>query len=223
MVSTCYKKGSFTNVPNHLSALLKKYFVFKKIIENKTLVANYLLDKGFPVGKSIFEIKNVNDHEIFIICTPPKVRLEIIDYLIKVGAKNIIIEKPLSISIKEGEKIKNYVLNSNINCFINYHRRNIKLILDIKKIIKNCIAINVSYNCGLLNYASHAIDLINFYFGKLKFVKSSINSKSIKELDKSYSFFGELDNNIAVNFNGYDNANYNLLDIDFFVRTKKLA
>ena len=53
----------------------------------------------------------------------------------------------------------------------------------MKKIIKDCIAINVNYNCGLLNYASHAIDLINFYFGKLKFVKSSINShKSIKRV-----------------------------------------
>ena len=106
MVSTSYKKGSFTNVPNHLSALLKqkKYFVLNKIIENETLVANYLLDKGFPVGESIFEIKNVNDHEIFIICTPPKVRLEIIDYLIKVGAKNIIIEKTTKHFYKGKEK-----------------------------------------------------------------------------------------------------------------------
>ena len=30
------------------------------------------------------------------------------------------------------------------------------------KIIKDCIAINVNYNY-LLNYASHAIDLINFF------------------------------------------------------------
>ena len=226
MVSTSYKKGSFTNVPNHLSALLKKkkYFVINKIIEKRSLVANYLLHKGFPVGKSILEINNAKDHEIFIICTPSEVRLEIINYLIKVGAKNIIIEKPLSVSIKEAEKIKNCVSDNNINCFVNYHRRNVKLILDMKKIIKDCIAINVNYNCGLLNYASHAIDLINFYFGKLMFVKSSINSINLsKELDKSYSFFGELDNKIAVNFNGYDNANYNLLDIDFFCKNKKIS
>lgn len=226
MVATSFKSGKFINVPNHLDAIKKlgKKFSLHRIIDKNPSVIKFLKKKKLPVSKSILDIKIAKKNEIFIICTPSTDRLDIVKYLINIKAKNIIIEKPLSLSVKDGEKIKQLIKNNNINCFVNYHRRNINAIVSLKKEIQDCISINVNYNNGLFNYASHAIDIINFYFGKFKTIKSisSISSKKWK-VDEALSFSGNLRKKIKVNFLAHDKVEYDLFDIELYCKKKKIS
>ena len=206
-VSTGLKEKVFTNLPNHYSSIISlknNKFKVKGIIEKNLVTRKLIKDKiKILCFKSIKEIKKATSNDIFVICTPPYERFNIIKELIDLNAKTIICEKPLCINYKESHSIANIIKKSNVNFFTNFHRRTITDLIVLKGKLKNCVAINVHYNNGLHNYASHAIDLINFYFGKLKYVKYFEEKKVSAKSDSSISFYGMLDNNRKVTFHSY--------------------
>ena len=178
---------------------------------------------GITTFNEIKDIKNINDNEFFIIATPSNIRLTLIEELISRGVKNIIIEKPLALNITQANKIKILINKKNINIFVNYHRRNIKKLTLLNDELSNCIEINVFYSNGLINYASHAIDLTNFYFGRIKWVKHIHGTMNNNDLiDDSPSFLGEINDNIRVIYHGFKKLNYDLLDINFICQDKRV-
>jgi len=121
-------------------------------------------------------------------------------------------------------KIKKTLVNNKVNCFINYQRRNIKYIKNLKADLSDCLEVIVNYNNGLHNYASHAIDLLNFFFGKISHVNSFHNFyNKNKKNDQSISFSGIIKNKINIKFNAFNNVKYDLLDLEFICKTKKIT
>ena len=226
-VSTGLKKDVFTSLPNHYSSVISfnnNKFKVKGIIEKDLTTRKLIKDKiKILCFKSIKEIKKASCNDIFVICTPPNKRFNIIKELVDLNAKTIICEKPLCINYKESQSIAKIIKKNNVNFFTNFHRRTITNLIVLKGKLKNCVAINVHYNNGLHNYASHAIDLINFYFGKLKYVKYLEEKKISTKPDSSISFYGMLDNDRKVTFHSYDKIKYDLFDIEFVCKDKRIT
>ena len=100
-VSTGLKEKVFTSLPNHYSSItsLKKNKIKVIGIIEKNLSIRKLIKNKIKIScfKSLKEIKQANINDIFVICTPPRGRYNMIKELIDLNAKTIICEKPICI------------------------------------------------------------------------------------------------------------------------------
>ena len=93
---------------------------------------------------------------------------------------------------------------------------------SLKLSLADCLEVIVNYNNGLYNYASHAIDLLNFFFGKISHVKSLDNSfHKTNSNDKLISFTGTIRKKVKIKFNAFNAVDYDMLDLEFFCKKKK--
>ena len=146
--------------------------------------------------------------EFIIISTPSNTHLKIVNEVLKYkSVKLILCEKPLDIDYKKSLKITNKCDQNNINLFVNYIRRCDPGILKLKDLIlqneiKAPFIGNAFYTDGLINNASHLLNLFEFILGK--FLKY--------ELLKSYSKKLNSPNFLAV----FEHGNVIFQSLDIF-------
>lgn len=173
-----------------------------------------IFDKKIKLSKKVSSkynfnlIKNINDvqfnnYDIVVIATPTETHFSLLNQCIKSGVKYVICEKPISYSIQELNKIEHLIQKKDSKVFINYYRRFQKSYKELKKDINPYLleisSIKVTYYKGILNYASHAIDTLNFFFGSV----SKIELKKIN--NKFYDYFeNDPTVNAYVTFNDID-------------------
>jgi predicted dehydrogenase len=153
--------------------------------------------------------------DIVSICTTPEILQENIKDFRNHLPKIYFLEKPTVSTLKQSNKLLQLV--GNIPAAINYHRcwdpkhqiffEN----LDGKKIS----TVRVLYTKGLLNYASHIIALLIQHFGEVNFVTSSSEEQENTKLeDQSYKFTLHFKQGFSAIFQGFDDIDYDLLEID---------
>ena len=118
--------------------------------------------------------------------------------LLEIGVKNILVEKPGSLSIKELTSLNDVANEKNSNVYIGYNRRFYKSVQKCRDLIKNSKPLNVNFeftewthNIDLNHYtkselerfflcnSSHVVDLVFHLFGEPK----SLNSYTSGGLD----------------------------------------
>lgn len=136
-----------------------------------------------------------NDFDIVSICTPSNIRYELIKGCIDRDVKVILVEKPLTLSLEETNKIIELERISSSFIYINYSRRHINSILEIKNKISSfelggIQSITINYNKGTFNNGSHFIDLCDFLFDSKAFEALTIreNKQDSYLDDKTYDF-----------------------------------
>ena len=104
--------------------------------------------------------------DLVSICVPTKLHSEILKDCLKVNVPVILCEKPITSDIPELGKLKLLYEKSKSKVLINYFRRfhhNYKDLQDlIKKENNKSLKIVVKYYKGWMNYASHALDIIQY-------------------------------------------------------------
>ena len=150
--------------------------------------------------------------DVIVLSTPLENRLkEVRDALTK-NPKVLLVEKPLANDPETGWKIVQLVSQSSTTLRINYHRRfdpgHQKFHSALPGIPKKII---MRYNKGLLNYASHLVDLLLDWFGPIREVQA-IGSSNNKQL----SFCCSMEANFEAIIIGVDDVNYDQFEIDLF-------
>jgi hypothetical protein len=120
--------------------------------------------KQLPINLTIatYDYK-LNNIDGVIICTPPQSHIEIAEYFL---SKNIpvMIEKPLSLSLNEANKLKQYltpILVNNIHLFSNEYQNLKNKISDIKGIFSiGCNNGPIRNYSSLWDYAPHDLSMI---------------------------------------------------------------
>jgi predicted dehydrogenase len=167
-----------------------------------TSVKNMLADGIFP--------------DIASICTNPSIlQNNVQDYMVH-PPKFFFLEKPTVLTSEQSKELLKIV--GNIPVAVNYHRcwdPNHKAFFD-KLIGKEIFTVRVLYSKGLLNYASHIIALLIQNFGDVDTVLKVYDEKVNNDLsDPSYSFILNFKKGFKAVFQGFDNINYDLLELDF--------
>lgn len=133
------------------SKVANKYNV--KIAEN--LSDDYL--KGFDVVS---------------ICSPTTTHFQYLKQLIDLKTPLIICEKPVSLEPAELVALEEIYAKGSTKILVNYMRRFQPAFISLKEIISELLKrepitnINIRYQRGFINNASHAFDLLNFLFDK---------------------------------------------------------
>jgi len=134
------------------------------------------------------------DPEFVSICTPANTHLDIVKKLNKCSSlKYIYCEKPVGISAKETKEIIAICKNRNIILGTNYMRRWEKKYIDVReKILRkeygNLLAINANGATALYTSASHLIDLMIYFSGKVSEVSGKLQTDYIREVHGNEDF-----------------------------------
>lgn len=138
-------------------------------------------------------LKNVSP-ELIVVSTPTNTHLKIIQEIFEFHTPKIILcEKPIAYSIEESESIIDLCNLNGSELFINYIRRCDPALLEIRsRILSGELkmpfkAVNW-YSKGLIHTGSHFLDVMTFWFGKVKSVELLFAGKEIGHIDAEPDF-----------------------------------
>ena len=160
--------------------------------------------------------------EIIAICTPPKTHLKAAREALNRRPLCVLIEKPCCRSVAEAIQLLNESKAAGIDVFVNYNRRFDARFQHIKSQYPGRPEeIHISYSRGIYNYASHLIDLVIHWYGPVKSVKI-LKSADPKKVDPNPSFYLDMEAGFRVVFHGFDDLEYDLLDMVIWYRDKRI-
>lgn len=141
---------------------------------------------GFNVLKD-YSKDCLNNYDIVSICTPTNTHFKFLKDCILKNVKVVICEKPISFSSKELSELLALYNDSSTKIIINYFRSLQCSYFLLKKKINSLNlklkSVKINYYKGVLNYASHAFDLINYLFDQ------TLNIENLNITSKSFDFF----------------------------------
>jgi len=173
-------------------------------------------------GSDIKLFSSVNDMlnegfrpDIVSICTTPNVLQENIKDFTDYSPKVYFLEKPAVSTEKQCDDLVEAI--GDVPVAMNYHRCwDPKHKIFFKKInAKKVFAVRVLYAKGLLNYASHIIALLVQNFGEVSSItKGNKEQECVNIKDCSYNFSLYFNQGFTAVFQGFNDINYDLLEID---------
>lgn len=152
------------------------------------------------VFNNIDKVFYKNKVDIAVVATPDETHYQILKKLSQMPLRLVLMEKPLTKTLKDAEEIYRLYKKKHIPVVVNYTRRFIPELEAVReKIIKerygNFITGNSYYGKGLIHNGSHNIDLIRWLIGEIK--KSIILDSEVDyyQNDPSISAILTLENN----------------------------
>lgn len=124
---------------------------------------------GGMAYKSFDEVQEQID--LFCVAVPDRYHYQETKKIVSYNPKMIIIEKPITVDINEGQNLINLLETSNIYAEVNYSRRFIKGFSYLKQYITELgdfLGGTVLYGKGLLHNGSHMVNMLLYLFENMK-------------------------------------------------------
>jgi len=228
----CGNIGSKLDEGKDLPYALSHAGAYQKIGQN----INFLVDKDEDrlltaakvrgvekIYNSYSELFDKEQIDILSICTTTSLRESIFIRALENKIPVIVCEKPIAATYEEALKIKDLIESNDSACILNYSRRWDEDVEQIKNIISNkelgsIASIEVTYGKGILNNASHALNLIDFFIGAEKEIDFvSIIEDDRIDFDPTYHVmmtYHSEENKFPVMLKATDYRNFTLWEID---------
>lgn len=240
-ISSTLEKDEFRNKPCTHSGVLfskfgKKNFTLKAIYDtNEEKILEYKKDWNLKnIISNLNEIKK-EKFDFGIIASNSESHFENLKFLVSLGIKNFLVEKPICLSNSELKKIEKIKKEFNLNIWVNHERRYhpvyhfVKEIIQQKKygelrVIKASILTNFrdpgnafkNSRGPLFHDGTHAIDYIDFLLETIPKKIYAIHKKKSKSSKISEQVLAILSysNNVEVFFEVGGKRNYFQFEID---------
>jgi len=131
---------------------------------------------GVPrVGRTLDEVGGLEDIEVAVLATPPSYRLPVIEAL--PNLKAVVVEKPLGRTYEEAERFKDACDSKGLVTQVNLTRRAEAIMAGLacggleERIGHVQCGFGV-YGNGLVNYATHTVDLVRMLLGEIAAVQA---------------------------------------------------
>ena len=149
----------------------RKFLLVAAVEKNKKKINRFKKKYSKPVYSSLKELFKYEESDLVVISTETKKHFFFYKQLIKYKIKLIILEKPITHSIKYSDEILKLSRKNNISTYVNYQR---SFEPGFETLRKNFIKGKYGkiekaiflYKKDLKENGCHAIDLILFLFGK---------------------------------------------------------
>lgn len=169
--------------------------------------------------------------DIVIIATPTETHHKILLQTPHYNPKLVICEKPFTDNIRQAKEVIDAYKAANIPLMVNYTRRFDPAVQTVKEMIEqekvgkaqNC---RIVYNRGLRRDGSHAIDLLNYFFGEcagghLEQPGYSFNDYS-KE-DPTYAVYLGYERCPHVALSPTDGRHYSIFEVDILMEKARFT
>lgn len=183
-------------------------------------------DKWGCVGYTSLEDSIIElEPDIVSVCVPTKSHYDTLKCCIVhpvYRPKIVIIEKPFCSTTKEAKEIVDIYKEADIALLVNYTRRYVPDMALLKHLLtvgplNDVKHVRIMYGRGLRREASHAIDLMHYFFGDLKQVLEIKNTiHDYQEDDPSISVSLDFERCSDVQLVAMDSRDYSVFDIDIW-------
>ncbi|MDF1750879.1 MAG: Gfo/Idh/MocA family oxidoreductase [Alphaproteobacteria bacterium] len=156
--------------------------------------------------------------EVIVIATPSAIRRQPFEAALERQPSAIVVEKPLSVDFNEARDLIHKASEAKIPIFVNFNRRTDDRIASWMGRLREAgvAAAYIAYGRGMANYASHAVDLVQFGWGPVQSVRWLSGETNGKPgFDPSPSFALTMYNGMTVVFQGFESLDYDLFDLRF--------
>lgn len=213
----------------------KAYSLFKEIefsvFDQDKLKAKQIADKYHAIHIECLQEDKFNQYDIISITTPTNTHFHYLEKLLDQNVPVVICEKPLVNSSDQVEVLAELYSARDSKVIVNYMRRfqeGYKVAkqklkeLNKQQILKSII---IKYKRGFLNNASHAIDILEFFFEQ-PFALDDFNCSSV-EFD-AFEYDPTLVGSCSymhrpVSFIGVADTSYAIFEIELFFTAAKLV
>lgn len=207
-----YDSGKDSALPrSHLGAVIKdKNFKISALIDpNPEAFSPW---KGRISEDDFFSsIESWNGNaDVIVFASPPNNRVQGISGVLSKNPKIIVLEKPMAQNFSHAQEIYTLLQQSTTKSVVNFHRRYDPHYVAVREAVTGVPEkIICRYGKGLDNYASHHIDLIQYWFGDFASVQT------LTEGDNP-DFTAQLKSGARVVFLGVEKTQYDVFDMDIF-------
>ena len=175
--------------------------------------------------KAIKDLKDVSEVDIVSVCTPDFCHLQSVKEAIGLKPKLIILEKPISNSQKDADKI--YKISKKVPIMVNYTRNFVKEFQDLSFDIKqgkfgDFVTGNGYYGKGYIHIGSHMRSLLELLLGKITKIKKE--KKGFQDYTKddlsvnATLFFGDKEFKMTA----LPCTDYNIFELDLFFKKARI-
>tara|TARA_B110000008_G_C16965570_1_gene561859 strand:+ start:1077 stop:2009 length:933 start_codon:yes stop_codon:yes gene_type:complete len=179
------------NIQSHSKAIeIHEGFNLSGAIE-KNKQKRILFEKKYkkPTFKTFKSSFKLIKPDIVIISSSTDSHLTVLkDILLLHKPKAIVCEKPLGTNLKESLEIYNLCKNNKIRLYVNFFRLSDPGIIKLKRKFVTPIEGSIIYSRGTLNNASHFINTLQFWFGRIVKVNLIKKGSKFNKFDFNSSF-----------------------------------
>jgi predicted dehydrogenase len=166
--------------------------------------------------------------EVVVISTPTFTHYNFLGRVLALNVPVIVCEKPITDSIENLEEIKTLKKRSPTKVIVNYFRRFHPCYGELKEQIKNLgqglTNIQITYQRGFLNNATHALDLINFLFEQSELSNIKVGDYAFDEFEKDPTLSLTANfNGIPVTVQGLQFVKHSFFEIKLWFQTKMIG
>jgi predicted dehydrogenase len=179
---------------------------------------------GYKTVEQLFE-KHALD--VVSICVPTDYHYITFKKVAESGIHNILLEKPIAATLQEAKKIAKIAEKKKIRLLINYIRRFDPGILQLKTDIEKgewgeIEKVSVWYSKGMLNNASHFIDLLIFLLGEIEKIEVINDGRLLENQDIEPDFQLKFDNGSIAYFLAAKEENFSLLEVEIITEKGRI-
>lgn len=165
--------------------------------------------------------------DVVSVAVPTNLHFQVLKQLIKYKPRVVFAEKPFVCDLKEYRKLRAESGFNKIRYCLNYRRRFVQEIQDLRnKIKRNAFGALISgggyYGKGFVHNGTHLLDLLNFLIGDFK--RSEIHSSLVdfSKSDPSYSVRLQYPGNASVNISAVDSRLFTVFELDLLFEKKRI-
>lgn len=196
-----------------------KYFEILMCIDPDEDNVNILKNK-FNVIKSYTSTPSSSSVDVVSICSPTGKHLDSVKEAILLNPKLIFCEKPIALTVKDTEKVIRLCKDNNIILAVNYTRRWDPEVIKLKNAVRTgeygeLRAITAFYNKGVMNNASHLINIFQWIFGDLTIKYVGSGYIDYEEGDPTCSFVLATKSGVEILFSSGNSNDYTNFEAKF--------
>lgn len=127
---------------------------------------------GSPAYASLEEaVRHVPSVDVVSVCAPNEARANLWKPLSRLGSRVVVLEKPLAKNLKDAGRVLAWARANKVELCVNYLRRFDRSTQAIKTMFERrtygkVVGVDIRYNGGFYNNASHYIDMMLALFGE---------------------------------------------------------
>lgn len=193
--------------------------------QNKDLAERIAQHYGILAVKELIAIENI---DVAVISTPTNTHFKYLQQFLQVNVPVIVCEKPVTDNMDDLKVLQELKNSSTSKVLVNYFRRFHPAYHKLKSVIgeisEKLTNIQITYQRGFSNNASHALDLLYFFFGENDLKDTSISDFAFDEFKNDPTVtlttsFGP----VSVVFHGLQHVKHSFFELKFFFETKVIA
>lgn len=177
---------------------------------------------NIPAYATLDQLLQARTYDLIVVATPTGVQHGVLGRILSSPPRLIFCEKPFCETYGQSREISKAATDLKVKLVVNYQRRwdeKIRTLTAIFRDMGRPERFEVQYSKGLLNYGSHMLDLLEFFFGPISKVLGVFPTPDqILLADPSLSFMIEFESGLQGYFSGMDCLHYELFDLSVFYR-----